>query len=312
MSASTTYFKVGFLAIVGLSAATVAAFGLGMRVTRQDTVDYHSYFDESVEGLEVGAPVKYRGMPIGSVHGFQIAPDNRRVDVTLDLAASDVRRLGLQNVSPELRAQLGTQGITGVKFIDIDFFDPRTSPASALSFRPAEHYIPTTPSLLKGLGDSLQPVLQRLPVLVDTAVATLQRVEPILGDFYGERLPGRIGQTLDDADGAARDLRALLHGVDRARIPDKAANAIETFTAAVAKVEEMMNRVNGDAGLVASAKRATDSIGDLGRITSGSATDLGQTLRDLDEAAQAVRDLAEGVERDPDMLVKGRARERVR
>ena len=64
----------------------------------------------------------------------------------------------------------------------------------------------------------------------------------------------------------------------------------------------------GDSGLVASTRRATDSIGDLGRSTSDSTADLERTLRDLDEAAKAIRQLAESIDRDPDMLVKGRAK----
>jgi len=68
--------------------------------------------------------------------------------------------------------------------------------------------------------------------------------------------------------------------------------------------------VGGDAGLVASTRRATDSIGDLGRRTVDSTGDLDRTLRDLDEAAAAIRALAESVDRDPDMLLKGRAKTR--
>ena len=70
----------------------------------------------------------------------------------------------------------------------------------------------------------------------------------------------------------------------------------------------LLEGIGGDGGLVASTQRATDSIGDLGRSTNGSAAKLERTLRDLDEAAVAIRGLAEAIDRDPDMLVKGRAK----
>jgi paraquat-inducible protein B len=75
-------------------------------------------------------------------------------------------------------------------------------------------------------------------------------------------------------------------------------------------MDAVLDRLGGEGGLVASTQRVTDSVGDLGRSTSGSAAQLDRTLRDLDETLIALRELAEAIERDPDMLVKGRARGR--
>ncbi len=61
---------------------------------------------------------------------------------------------------------------------------------------------------------------------------------------------------------------------------------------------------------MSSAERATEAFGDLGRTTATSSARLDATLRDLDEAAHAIRDLALEVQQQPDILVKGRARPR--
>lgn len=311
MSTSTTHFKLGIFTALALAAALVVAFGLGWRgVASADSVGYHTYFDETVQGLEIGSPVKFRGMLIGSVAGIKIAPDRKHVDVALSLNSTDTHALGLAERTPELRTQLGTQGITGVKFIDIDLFDPKVNPAPQLSFRPAENYIPARASFMKGLEDKVEVLSQRLPELVDTTVETLQRIEVILVDFHGQRLPDRMGKAIDNIDGAVSDMRRLIHHLDGAQIPDRTAAAIDSLTAAVAKVNTVLEGIGGDGGLVASTQRATDSIGDLGRSTRGSAARLDRTLRDLDEAAVAIRALAEAIDRDPDMLVKGRAKAR--
>ena len=118
----------------------------------------------------MGSPVKFRGVTIGAVSAIEVAPDHRHVDVVEELDAKEIKRMGLTEeavhgrngcrlaegsqefrVPPDRRAQLGSQGITGVKFIAIDFFDTTSNPLPDLPFKPATHYIPASPSLMKNL-----------------------------------------------------------------------------------------------------------------------------------------------------------------
>lgn len=311
MSRMATNFKLGLFTVLALVAIVAALFGLGIRGMRSDTVDYHSYFDESVQGLEIGSPVKYRGVTIGTVGGIGIASDNRYVDVTLRIDRHEAHKLKVREVAPNLRAQLGAQGITGVKFVNIDFFDPKVVPPPELSFPHDDHYIPAAPSLMKGLEDSVTELLQKLPGLVAVTIATLDKIQLMIADFQEERIPHRLGKAIDSVTSTVADLHLLLAHVDQARIPDKTAKAIENLDTTVSHVNTLLATVGGDGGLIASTKRTSDTIGDLGRSTQGSAEELERTLRDLDEAVQAIRDLAIAIERDPDMLVKGRSKEKL-
>src|SRR5262245_22293625 len=82
-------FVVGALVLV---VAAVLAWGSG-RLFRS-TTRYVAYFDGSVNGLEVGAPIKARGVPIGKVVAillaFRQSPADRRIPV---IAEVDVKRL---------------------------------------------------------------------------------------------------------------------------------------------------------------------------------------------------------------------------
>jgi len=306
-STATTHFKLGLFTLLAGAAALATVFGLGIRATQRETIPFHSYFNESVQGLDLGAPVKYRGVPVGSVQGIQIAPDHKLVDVTLALNAADVRRVGLLGGPPGLFAQLEAQGITGVMLVDIDFFDPKSTPVPTLSFQPAPHYIPAAPSMIRGLEESLSTVASRLPALMDATVGALHDLAALLVQLGDEQVVVRLRKAIDDADGAVGDLRTLLRSANRDAIVDKTTTAIEGMNVVVAKLGDVMDRVDGESGLVASTRRATDAIGELGRRASGSTAELERTLRDLGEAARAVRELAEDIDRDPDMLVKGRA-----
>ena len=70
-----------------------------------------------------------------------------------------------------------------------------------------------------------------------------------------------------------------------------------------------MARFGADGGFVATAQKTTESAGELARTTTGTVQELEPTLRDLDDAARAIRDLAQDIDRDPDMLLKGRGAE---
>ena len=266
-----THFKLGLLALASVAALIAAAFGLGIHLERVPTVEYHTYVDESVQGLDVGAAVKYRGVQIGNVSAIVLAPDNRLVDVSLAIRTHEASQLGLASPPPALRAQVTSVGITGVKFVDLDFVEASASPPPALSFAPAEHYIPARPSLFATLSNSSD----RITRLVDNADRTLQDIESVTHDLRDANLPARVSAAIDDIRRVARHTDASLTRADR--VLDSGGKAIDTLAA-------------------------------LGRRTLPSTAELARTLRDIGDAARSFRDLVDAVEREPDILVKGRAR----
>ncbi|MGE5180754.1 MAG: hypothetical protein ACM31C_01765, partial [Acidobacteriota bacterium] len=232
------------------------------------------------------------------------------VDVVLSLRRRDAELLGLAANHPELRAQLATQGVTGVKFIDLDFFDPAANPPPLLPFPPDEPYIPSRPSLLKGLSADLEAVGQRLPSLVDRADQTLDKLGKAIDDVRDEQVARRIAEAATEGTHALAGVRRLAGHLDRAKLEDRTSVALDRIARAADHLDQVIGKLDGERGLVASAHRATDALGDVGRATLGSSEELERTVRELGDAARAVRELVEMLDRDPDMLVKGRARSR--
>src|SRR4051794_14822997 len=121
MTAPTNHWKLGLFVVVGVLVGLSAAVYLGSRALPREAVTYTSYFDETITGLETGSPVRYRGVPIGSISEIAIAPDRRHVAVTYDLAVGVLVRLGLAPPSgdggklylaPDIRAQIASTGVT--------------------------------------------------------------------------------------------------------------------------------------------------------------------------------------------------------
>ena len=292
MAAPTNHYKLGLFVLLGFGLAIAAAVLLGVASTRKETIKYHSYFNESVQGLDLGSPVKFRGVTIGNVSAIEIAPDHRMVDVITDL-----------------RAQLGSQGITGVKFIAIDFFDVKSNPPPELPFTaPKDHYIPAAPSMMKNLEDTITKAMDRLPEMVDAVVMIMGRVDRMLAVLEKENIAGKATSTLGHADEVMLTLQATLTRIDKQDLGSKAAGTITDLNKAVNKMNAVLERLDGDKGLLASVKSASDSFGEMGRNGRGTQRDLEATLRDVSEAAEAIRTLAESLDRDPDMLIKGKTK----
>jgi ABC-type transporter Mla subunit MlaD len=305
---SVRHFRLGLLALAALVALVLVALALGLRGFGAATVDYQTYFDESVQGLDVGAPVKYRGVRIGNVSSIAIAPDRKHVAVGLALLAGETERLGLAAANPALRTQLSSQGLTGVKFVEIDFTDPVANPPPALPFPPGPRYVPARTSTIKGLEESLKGVGDRLPEVVDRAVSTLSKLSALLDDLRDQGVPRRIADATAGVGAAVADIRRLAQHLDRAQLGERAADTLGRIDGAAARLTAAIDQVGGEHGLIASARRAVDSFAGVGAGATSSTAELERVLREIGDAALAFRQLVEDIDRDPDMLIKGRAR----
>lgn len=304
MTGPATNFKLGLFALAAMAGVAVAALALGLHAGRMPTTEFHTLFDESVQGLDIGAPVDYRGVRIGNVTRIEIASDRRHVDVALAIDSRASVRLALAALPSVVRARLSSQGLTGVKLVDLDIADPDDAVEPAPSGVPGARYLPSRPSLARQLEVEGARLGRSLSVLVDDARAVLHRLDRVLDDVHAQRVPEhlvalieRARATLDDTRRLTPRASALLNNLDR--LASDGSGTLEV-------VRRVLARLDGDKGLAASAHRASDAIGELGHRAVRSTDELEQTVRDVGDAARTLRAFIEELERDPEMLVKGR------
>jgi phospholipid/cholesterol/gamma-HCH transport system substrate-binding protein len=320
MAQASNHWKLGLFVVTGIGAAMAVVVLLGARSLHKETVTYTTYFDESVQGLDIGSPLKFRGVTIGNVANIDVADDRRHVEVTLAATVSELNRLGLNTseadrrrgmarieVPPDLRAQLGSSGLTGVKFIQIDFFDVKDNPPPVLPFEVPENYIPAASSTMKNLEDAITHALNRLPELADQMTHLLGQVNTLLQDVDDKKLPDKAVDTLERANRLLAAIQGAVKDIDMAKLSKQSQRALGSLNKTVTSVNSVLDRVDGQRGLISSAQRATDSVGDF----AGSARDIGSelesTLREVREAASSLARLTDAMEQDSDMLIKGRS-----
>lgn len=160
METDKHYFFEGLFIIGFALAAALFAVWLGSP-GRHDDVIYRIYFPESVSGLSVGDPVKYRGVDVGTVKTMVIDPKDAR------LVRVDLRLRKDAPVKTDTRASLALKGITGVVNIELNGGDPATKTLLAVTAAGAIPEIPYEKSALKAMLDNLPKVVEKFSALED-------------------------------------------------------------------------------------------------------------------------------------------------
>ncbi|HEX4354303.1 MAG TPA: MlaD family protein, partial [Polyangiales bacterium] len=304
MSTPTNHWKLGLFVVIGVLLGLASVVYFGARSIPKETVTYASYFDEAVTGLEIGSPIKFRGVTIGTVSRIDLAADRRHVKISYELTVGVLRQLGIARttgektrlpMAPNLRAQLSSTGITGVKFVQLDFFEDGT-PIDALPFAVSGNYIPTTPSSMKNIEVSVVHAADRLPELTDQLVVLLARVNRVSSEVEAQRLPDRVGLVLAHADHTLTSLDEKLDALDLRGLSNDTRATLSSLNGTANRANQLLDQVSGDKGLLASAQRVTEQLGDTARNASGFGNQFEQTLRDVSEAADSIKDLADALE----------------
>ncbi len=179
MGQKRNYYKLGVFIITAVVLLLIGVFFLGAREMFRREWILETYFDHSVDGLDVGSPVKLMGVKIGSVREISFVPRHYDTDLKYIhvLFSIDPASAGAQNpelaeadyteqirklVAEGLRLTLSSQGITGVSFLDAGFHDDAKLESIPIDWKPKHPYIPSIPGTMARLGSSLDKTLENL------------------------------------------------------------------------------------------------------------------------------------------------------
>ncbi|MBN2315630.1 MAG: MCE family protein [Sedimentisphaerales bacterium] len=217
MGTKPNYFKIGLFVIAGSVLILTAVVVLGAGLFQQDKSYFETYFDESISGLSVGSPVEFRGVRIGDVEKISFIGDEYDVLGTSSgsskyehyvMVLCSIPRENLPGVSYEqrvgylenmvsrgLRIRLTSNILTGQAYLQADFLDPKRFQTLDIGWQPEHLYIPSAPSELMTLKDSVDKVLYRLQEIdIDKLVAAVESVLASLDTAIANAKVGDISQ----------------------------------------------------------------------------------------------------------------------
>ena len=299
-------FVVGAL-VLAVAAVVILA---GDQLFGSQRTSYVMYFDGSVKGLNIGSPVMFRGVSIGTVTSIQLVVGQREDDIDIPVivevdstrfvyARSEARtRHTLDDlIKAGLRAQLQLQSLlTGQLFVQVDFH-PGT-PVVLVNdpmYKSKYQEIPTIRTPIEKLGQSLQefPIKE---VLTDIA-STAKGLDKLVNSHELQQSIAALHTTLDR-------IGALAAKVD-ARVDPLAANA----NSALMDLRTALKRLDGaiaEARTAAHQANRTLSSADSLIGEPGLKRQIDQALNEITAAARSIHILADSIERQPDLLIRGR------
>ncbi len=256
---------------------------------------YLVYMGESVSGLSLDAPVRYRGVQVGGVRRIELAPgDPEQVKLTLDIERGTP-------VKQDTEARLSVQGLTGIAHIDLAGGSRDSPPLKATRGQ-------KFPVIRTGLS-----LMRRLDVGVTTLLANVNRSSESFNALLNEENRVALSRTLANLDRLAAMLAKHADGMDAGmkHISRTIENTEKLTAQANAELPKLIERVQRSADAfdrmaneAARAGASTASAADS--VRAETLPEARQAINELRELTASLRRFSEALERNPGMLLQGR------
>lgn len=305
MESRVNYTAVGVFVILLTVALVGFAFWLGKyNQDERDYRRYHLYITESVAGLAPEAAVKFHGVDVGTVEKIRINPHNsEEVELTLKIRKETP-------IKTDSTGILKFYGITGLAFIEIagGSKDAPLLPKGENGIS----VIPSSPSLIKRLDESLSNVAAKLSVTldhadrlfsdrnVDNVAQTLESLRSVTAkiDAYQSQIKEVLNQTAVLEHNATESFHALQEAAGSIKgtsdnvntlIQTKATSTLESLEATSRESHRMIRQIEesfrrGDYDLRAIASPTTEQLNEMLEQTRSLSIEMEETLRTLKES----------------------------
>ncbi|MCF8029552.1 MAG: MlaD family protein [Desulfohalobiaceae bacterium] len=304
MISRVDYFKIGLFFLVGVFLVLGALFWIGAMEFYQETEEYVTYFDSSVEGLGLGSKVKYRGVEVGRVTEIGLAPDGELIRVRMELRP-DFR------IDQSRAAQLKLRGITGDCYLSLVKAPPRLEEITpSLGFEVKRPLIPSVPGQVEQVTQALRKVYHNVESFDLPGVGKeYQRLAANANSVLGG---DSLNSTLREIRALAEELNTLAGDLNKAEPATRLSQAMRDISRAAQTVDKasasLQQRLDSlQPGALSDISRDTqDTLRGIQEATNSTRLEirnslflLRRSLKEMDRALAEVRSMARTLKKDP-------------
>lgn len=317
--------SIGVFVIAAALLVVAAIFYFGSQDFFKEERRFVAYFDSSVNGLNIGAPVKFRGIEIGQVESIEGVYDSQKMSLTprviLVIYPETMQNAELQDgeynlfqplVKSGMRGSLKSQSLlTGQLYVSLDFYPDE--PVRKLGS--ASDPYPEMPTVETGLGEFLASI-QKLPIdqIVGQLTTTLSSLNKLLANddlqaTFAE-LPALAGSIKNSANSFGRfaDKDLPLTTAEMRKMLAAGGKSASAMGNSVSAISTKLNKdtlVRLDTTLAQVDKTLALAQTRLDREDPVS-IELVSALREISGAATSINRLTDFLEEHPEALIRGK------
>ncbi|MBO4632554.1 MAG: MCE family protein [Lentisphaeria bacterium] len=320
----TNKFKLGLFVIAAIIVLIAAVFSMGMFEQLQPKAHMVTYVEESVQGLTTGSSVKYKGVPIGNVCGITIVVDSNeiRIDIEIDLSKiqkrtqnsiTGTRELGLEqfyeymlkDTENGLACRIEPDGITGSKYVEINFFKDEKVTVSRRKaiLRNGIIYMPSTPSMMANLRTNIFEILTSIAAIDFKGIShqtneLLKRANQTLDRAKLDQLSGNANEVIRKLDLTITNLNQALDEKQMRKTVKDMESAIQSIRSLAVQITETMEKAN--------LAETSSDIRQLSKSLKDSSDSLQTSLQKANNTMDSITDLVRYMNDNPASLIRGR------
>ena len=332
MSAKSRYFRIGVFIMSAVAMTVIGIVALNGGRWFKSVESFESYFDESVQGLTIGSPIKYRGVQVGTVESIRFVGDvyadqmsdealsryGRYVIVSMSatdlaphLSEKEKEQRRTSYVTAGLRVRLAQQGITGLVYVEADYLDPKEYPPLEVPWTPRRTYLPSAPSTVTVLGAALHNITRDLEkadihkVTADVDTLVLEATKAIK-DANLPLLSNEAGEVLVESKRIAHGLGRLIESREVKTVLTEAANVMQGIKDVVADWSLISKNIKvASEKFPESSARLERSLRHIDLLLAKKSPDVEQTIDSLRVTADNFRELSDNAKRYPSQILLG-------
>jgi len=331
MSKQANKTVIGIFVVGAIALVVVAVVVLGSGKFFKQTIKAVCYFEGSVGGLNIGAPVVFRGVRIGSVTDVILSVDPSKLIFTIPVYIEiEPDKLTVIGVRPKqagenlkkyidrgLSASLESQSIvTGQMQVGLDLRPDKPGKFAEFKYDEKTPEIPTIPTPMQELTrkienipfdkifDKLASALDGIDKLVKSPEIpeAVRSVSLALGDVrkLAQNVDNQIGPLVSSIEGTVNDYGKLARDAD-SKIDTLSVGLGDT----IKEIQKAVSSIDKTLG------EAQSTLGEAKRTLSEDSTlqyEITETLQELQKGVRSIRLLADGLKRNPESVIWGKGK----
>ena len=314
-------FRLGLFVILGVTVFVAALFLFGLSEIFEAKAQFVTLFEESVQGVAPGSPVKYKGAVIGSVRKVTIRIKDKLIRIDMDINPENLRmgadgyrdwrkpfyKFFRNELKLGLKCRLKYAGITGMKYVDLDYYSLEKNSEHKikplLSHGDDFLYIPSQPSVLNDMLKMVTVSLEKISKIKFDKISNelsevIKSLQKITDNPNLVKTIEQFERTSVNIEKSSTELRKIFTEEKVEAIVTRWNKTLDSIDKLLASSQQQLEAAN--------VKETSAEFRKAAAALVSLKTSMNKSLENFDLMLGSITELSRYIESDPSSVIRGK------